>query len=327
MLPVGRRQQADAVAGGAVGEPGRAVAERGALDQVALPMQLLLPLERVERLEHPEVGGRHHRDSRVYRREVPLSSRHPLEGASGVSDATEIGDATERALPRGGGARRSPEPGGAPGAAAVDDRGEAARPGVHRAAAPGRADGLPGLRGPGGGADRERDRPGANDFVWPTFRELAAAIVRGVDAVQYLQYHRGTWHGGPYDPRATRFGPINIPIATQIPHAAGYALGQKLDGTDAVTLVVLRRRRHQRGRLPRGGEPRRRLAAPARAVLPEQRVGDQHADRAADGRRDLAPRGGLRLPGRPRRRQRRARRPGGDGDGARTGPAPATARR
>jgi 2-oxoisovalerate dehydrogenase E1 component alpha subunit len=78
---------------------------------------------------------------------------------------------------------------------------------------------------------------GRKDFVWPTFRELAAALVRGVDAVQYLQYHRGTWHGGPYDPRATRFGPICIPIATQLPHAAGYALGQKLDGTDAVTLA------------------------------------------------------------------------------------------
>jgi 2-oxoisovalerate dehydrogenase E1 component alpha subunit len=78
---------------------------------------------------------------------------------------------------------------------------------------------------------------GQLDFVWPTFRELAVALVRGVDAVQYLQYHRGTWHGGPYDPRATRFGPICIPIATQLPHAAGYALGQRLDGTDAVTIA------------------------------------------------------------------------------------------
>jgi 2-oxoisovalerate dehydrogenase E1 component alpha subunit len=78
---------------------------------------------------------------------------------------------------------------------------------------------------------------GRDDFVWPTFRELAAALVRGVDAVQYLQYHRGTWHGGPYDPRATRFGPICIPIATQLPHAAGYALGQLLDGAEAVTLA------------------------------------------------------------------------------------------
>ena len=66
---------------------------------------------------------------------------------------------------------------------------------------------------------------GPDDFVFPTFRELAAALVRGVDPVQYLAYHRGTWHGGPYDPRATRFGPICIPVATQIAHAVGYAMG------------------------------------------------------------------------------------------------------
>jgi 2-oxoisovalerate dehydrogenase E1 component alpha subunit len=77
---------------------------------------------------------------------------------------------------------------------------------------------------------------GPQDFAFPTFRELAAAIVRGVDAVQYLWYHRGTWHGGPYDPRATRFGPICIPVATQLPHAVGYALGLKLDGATACAL-------------------------------------------------------------------------------------------
>jgi 2-oxoisovalerate dehydrogenase E1 component alpha subunit len=78
---------------------------------------------------------------------------------------------------------------------------------------------------------------GPDDFVWPTFRELAVALQRGVDPVQYLQYHRGTWHGAPYDPRATRFGPICIPIATQIAHAAGYARGQQLDGSDAVSIA------------------------------------------------------------------------------------------
>jgi 2-oxoisovalerate dehydrogenase E1 component subunit alpha len=78
---------------------------------------------------------------------------------------------------------------------------------------------------------------GPDDFVFPTFRELAAALVRGVDPVQYLWYHRGTWHGGPYDSRATRFGPISIPIATQLPHAVGYALGTKLDGADGCVLA------------------------------------------------------------------------------------------
>ena len=78
---------------------------------------------------------------------------------------------------------------------------------------------------------------GAEDFVFPTFRELAVAMVRGVDVVQYLQYHRGTWHGGPYDTRATRFGPICIPIATQIVHAIGHALGTKLDHGTGVTVA------------------------------------------------------------------------------------------
>lgn len=74
---------------------------------------------------------------------------------------------------------------------------------------------------------------GPDDFVFPTFRELAVALVRGVDVVRYLWYHRGAWHGGPYDPRASRFGPICIPVATQIPHSIGYAMGLTLDGVRA----------------------------------------------------------------------------------------------
>jgi 2-oxoisovalerate dehydrogenase E1 component subunit alpha len=75
------------------------------------------------------------------------------------------------------------------------------------------------------------------DFAFPSFRELAAAIVRGVDVVEYLQYHRGTWHGGPYDPYAHGFAPICVPVATQIPHAVGYAMGLKLDGKTACSLA------------------------------------------------------------------------------------------
>jgi len=152
-----------------------------------------------------------------------------------VSDATEIGDPTEHVLPAVG---------------ATGPRAEELRELLRWMVVARRLDRecialqrqgeltvYPGFEGQEAAQVGSATALGPNDFVWPTFRELAAAIVRGVDAVQYLQYHRGTWHGGPYDPRATRFGPINIPIATQIPHAAGYALGQKLDGTDAVTLV------------------------------------------------------------------------------------------
>jgi 2-oxoisovalerate dehydrogenase E1 component alpha subunit len=78
---------------------------------------------------------------------------------------------------------------------------------------------------------------GPEDFVFPSFRELAAAVVRGVDVVEYLEYHRGTWHGGPYDPIASRFAPICVPVATQIVHAVGWALGAKLDGTGTCSLA------------------------------------------------------------------------------------------
>jgi len=78
---------------------------------------------------------------------------------------------------------------------------------------------------------------GPDDFVFPSFRELAAAMVRRVDVVEYLEYHRGTWHGGPYDPVANRFAPICVPVATQIVHAVGWALGAKLDGRAACALT------------------------------------------------------------------------------------------
>ena len=77
---------------------------------------------------------------------------------------------------------------------------------------------------------------GPDDFVFPTFRELAVALVRGVDVVRYLWYHRGTWHGGPYDPVSSGFGPISIPVATQIPHAVGYAMGIARDGAAACSV-------------------------------------------------------------------------------------------
>jgi 2-oxoisovalerate dehydrogenase E1 component alpha subunit len=78
---------------------------------------------------------------------------------------------------------------------------------------------------------------GPDDFVFPSFRELAAAVVRGVDVVEYLQYHRGTWHGGPYDPIASRFAPICVPVATQIVHAVGWAMGATFDGSTACSLA------------------------------------------------------------------------------------------
>ena len=125
---------------------------------------------------------------------------------------------------------------------------------------------------------------GPDDFVFPSFRELAVALVRGVDPVQYMQYHRGTWHGGPYDPRATRFGPICVPVATQISHAVGYAMGLRLDDIAACAIAYFGDGIGERGRLPRGGEHGGRVPFAGDPVLPEQRLGDQRADHVPDHR-------------------------------------------
>lgn len=77
----------------------------------------------------------------------------------------------------------------------------------------------------------------ASDFVFPSYRELGAAVVRGIDLVDYLHFYRGTWHGGTFDPLESRFGMVSVPIASQIPHAVGYALGCKLDGKKIVTMT------------------------------------------------------------------------------------------
>jgi pyruvate dehydrogenase E1 component alpha subunit len=76
-----------------------------------------------------------------------------------------------------------------------------------------------------------------SDWIFPSYREHGAAIVRGVDLVEYLHFYRATWHGGTYDANEHRFGYVSVPVASQILHAVGYALGAKLDGRDAATLV------------------------------------------------------------------------------------------
>ena len=57
---------------------------------------------------------------------------------------------------------------------------------------------------------------GPDDFVFPTFRELAAALVRGVDPVQYLAYHRGRGTAGRTTRAPRGSAPICVPVATQI---------------------------------------------------------------------------------------------------------------
>lgn len=77
----------------------------------------------------------------------------------------------------------------------------------------------------------------ARDFVFPTYREMAAALAYGVEMVGYMATHRALWHGGLYDVAASRFGAINAVVGGPVPHAVGWAVGERLRGDDGVALA------------------------------------------------------------------------------------------
>ena len=74
------------------------------------------------------------------------------------------------------------------------------------------------------------------DWVVPSFRELAAYLWRGAKLDQILLYFDGYNEGA--DPgKGARDLPTAIPVATQIPHAVGLAYAARYQGRDDVALV------------------------------------------------------------------------------------------
>ena len=73
------------------------------------------------------------------------------------------------------------------------------------------------------------------DWVFPSYREMGAALVRGVDPGSILHLFRGTWLSN-HDVYKTHFGLLSIPIGTQALHAAGFAMGAKFDDKDLVVM-------------------------------------------------------------------------------------------
>ncbi|HUH07589.1 MAG TPA: pyruvate dehydrogenase (acetyl-transferring) E1 component subunit alpha [Egibacteraceae bacterium] len=76
------------------------------------------------------------------------------------------------------------------------------------------------------------------DWIFPSYREMGAALVRGVDPSAILHLFRGTWLSN-HDPYESNFALLAIPIATQTLHATGYAMAAGLDGRDLVVLSCL----------------------------------------------------------------------------------------
>ncbi|NIH83603.1 thiamine pyrophosphate-dependent enzyme [Amycolatopsis granulosa] len=77
----------------------------------------------------------------------------------------------------------------------------------------------------------------ARDFAFPGYRDLGAAVALGVDLVAYLATHLGIWHGGLYDPLASRLAPFNAVVGGPVTHAVGWAMGAKLDGTGGAAIT------------------------------------------------------------------------------------------
>jgi 2-oxoisovalerate dehydrogenase E1 component alpha subunit len=78
---------------------------------------------------------------------------------------------------------------------------------------------------------------GERDFVFPSYREVGVAVVWGLDLVEYMHFHRGTRHGGIEDPVGKRFAEISVPVGSQMLHAAGWALGARLEGKNACAIT------------------------------------------------------------------------------------------
>ena len=68
----------------------------------------------------------------------------------------------------------------------------------------------------------------ATDHVFPSYREQAAALCRGIRPAELLTQWRGTAHGG-WDPGDYRFHIYSLVLSTQLLHATGYALGVAAD--------------------------------------------------------------------------------------------------
>ena len=77
-----------------------------------------------------------------------------------------------------------------------------------------------------------------DDWLFPSYRQSAVAILRGLDPSTIYKYRRG--YGGTHgfwDARAYRVAPMTVAIGTQLPHAVGLAWAAKIKGDPIVSLV------------------------------------------------------------------------------------------
>ena len=75
-----------------------------------------------------------------------------------------------------------------------------------------------------------------DDWVYPSYREHATQLVRGMPWSVMLSYYRGL-PNRDWDVHRYRMNIHTIPIATQLPHAVGHAHAARLAGENLITMV------------------------------------------------------------------------------------------
>jgi pyruvate dehydrogenase E1 component alpha subunit len=74
------------------------------------------------------------------------------------------------------------------------------------------------------------------DWIFPSYRESAIGLVRGMPVETILHWWRGH-PAGWWNPADWNVASICVPIGTHVPHAAGLAWGKKLRGEDVVAMA------------------------------------------------------------------------------------------
>ncbi len=74
------------------------------------------------------------------------------------------------------------------------------------------------------------------DWLFPSYRESAIGLLRGMRASTVLSWWRGH-PAGWWNPEEYNVASICVPIATHVPHAVGFAWGSRLKGEDRVALA------------------------------------------------------------------------------------------
>jgi pyruvate dehydrogenase E1 component alpha subunit len=75
-----------------------------------------------------------------------------------------------------------------------------------------------------------------DDWIFPSYRESAIGLLRGMPPATVLSWWRGH-PAGWWNPRDWNVASICVPIGTHVPHAAGLAWGKKLRGEPTCAIV------------------------------------------------------------------------------------------